>query len=232
MLIFIHLDKMTMSKTPAILILLLGYLCSCAPSRFVKPLAAKQKAVSLSLGGPLVAYGNITIPVPFVTAGYGYGFDSTLTGFGAINVTSALYGNIQAELGATKNIFKQQGNLPGLSVTPVLNVISRPGSGTQLYPQADINLYWDYHRKRNFFYVGLCNWIDPYSSKGSGIKQDHHWLMSPLIGQTFVRRKWNYTVEAKVLAPGLDNSHIALDYKTPLGDNGAFGIYFGITRKF
>jgi hypothetical protein len=55
---------------------------SCAPTRFVKPLDKKQQAVNLSLGGPLIGYSGLTIPMPFLTATYGYGIDSTLTGFG------------------------------------------------------------------------------------------------------------------------------------------------------
>lgn len=205
---------------------------SCAPSRFVKPLAAKQKAVNIAAGGPLVAYNSLTIPVPFVTATYGYGFDSTLTGFGSLNITSALYGNVQAELGITKNLFAQNGNAPGVSISPVANIIYRPGTGAQLYPQIDINAYLDLNQHRNFFYAGISNWFDLHRNKASGVKQEHRWFISPEIGQTFVRHKWDFTIEAKILAPVLANNHIAVDYKTPLGNHGAFGIYFGYTRKF
>src|ERR1044071_5298534 len=101
-----------------VLIICICFLASCAPTRFVKPLNAKQKAVNLSLGGPLIDYSDLTIPMPFLTATYGYGFDSTLTGFGSLNITSALYGNLHLELGATKRLSRQHGKIPAVSINP------------------------------------------------------------------------------------------------------------------
>ena len=215
-----------------IIFLLLLYCIACAPSRFVKPLAKKQQAVNLSVGGPIISSDDLTVPAPVLTATYGYGIDSSLTGFGAINLTSALYGNVQVELGITKNLFKQRGSVPGISISPVANIIYRPKAGTKVYPQVDINAYWDFNHRRNFFYAGISNWFEFSSNKASSVKQENHWLLSPMIGQTFVRKKWDFTIEAKIIAPNLKNNYSTVEYKTPLGTNGAFGIYFGYTRKF
>ena len=219
-------------KNKLVMLLIILYLGSCAPSRFVKPLAKKQQAVNLSLGGPLIDYSDLIIPIPFLTATYGYGFDSTLTGFGALNITSALYGNLQVELGVTKGLLRQQGKVPALSVTPVANIIYRPKQGAKFYPQLDVNAYWDFNRHRNFFYAGISNWFELSGKKASGVKQREHWLLTPMLGQTFVRRKWDFTLEAKIVAPRLSNDKIAVDYKTPFGTKGAFGVYFSYTRKF
>jgi hypothetical protein len=214
------------------LLVLFCLLASCAPSRFVKPLAAKEKAVNLSLGGPLIVYSGLTIPVPFVTATYGYGVDSSLTGFGSINLTSALYGNVQFELGVTKNIIRQHGNAPGISVSPVANVILRPKERGKLYPQLDLNAYWNFNHDRNLIYAGLSNWFELSGKKASGLKQTNHWLLSPMIGHSFIRKMHELILEAKVLAPGLQNDRQTVDYQTPFGTHGALGIYFAYTRKF
>jgi hypothetical protein len=211
-----------------------GVICliwSCAPTRFVKPLDKNQQAVNVSLGGPVIEFGDLPIPMPFITATYGYGIDSSLTGFASLNVTSALYGNFQSELGVTKRLWKQNGRLPGVSVNPVANIIYRNKSAAKFYPQIDVNAYWDHNRGRNFFYAGLSNWFELESKKAFEEKQQNRWLVTPMIGETFVRRKWNYNIEAKVIAPNISNEGV-VEYKTPLGNNGAFGIYFGITRKF
>ncbi len=207
-------------------------ICSCAPTRFVKPLDKGQKAVNLSLGGPLIDYSDLTIPMPFLTATYGYGINNTLTGFGSLNITSALYGNLQLELGATKRLLKQNGSIPAISVNPVANIIYRNKDAFKFYPQLDVNAYWDYNKGRNFFYVGLSNWFELESKRAFDEDQTHHWLLSPLIGETFVRRKWNYNIEAKVIAPNFSSAKGTVDYKTPFGNHGALGIYFGVTRKF
>ena len=103
-----------MLKKPIFLLFAL-FIGACSASRFVKPLNKKQHAANLSFGGPLIKFGTATIPIPFLTANYGYGIDSTLTGFASFNITSALYGNFQLELGATKQWLKQKKYLPALA---------------------------------------------------------------------------------------------------------------------
>lgn len=169
--------------------------------------------------------------MPFLTATYGYGFTNSLTGFGSLNVTSALYGNLQLEIGATKKLTNQHKLIPGLSVNPVVNIIYRNKHAAKIYPQIDVNAWWDYNNGKNFFYVGLNNWFEVSGKRAFGEKQENRWLLSPMIGQTFVRPKWNYTIEAKVIAPHISNASV-VDYKTPFNNHGAFGIYFGVTRKF
>jgi hypothetical protein len=210
---------------------LVYFLCSCSPTRFVKPLNPKQQAVNLSVGGPVIDYSDLPIPMPFITATYGYGIDSSLTAFGSVNITSAIFGNAQVELGATKRLFKQHKSIPGISINPVANIIYRNKDAFKFYPQLDVNAYWDYNKGRNFLYVGISNWFELKNKRAFGEEQPNHWLITPAIGETFVRRKWNYTIEAKVITPNVSNRSV-VEYKSPFGDHGAFGIYFSITRKF
>jgi hypothetical protein len=218
---------------PKILLLPFIFLCfySCAPSRFVKPLNKKQQAVDLALGGPLIAYKNVTIPTPFFTATYGYGISNTLTGFGSLNITSAMYGNFQIELGGVKRISRQKNLLPAISITPVANIIYRNKDANKVYPQLDINAYWNYNKGKGLFYIGLSNWFELAQTRAFDVKQPNHWLPSPMIGQTFIRRKFNFTIEVKVIAPNISYLSNTVDYTSPLGKHGAFGFYLGYTRK-
>ncbi len=136
------------------------YFSSCAPTRFVKPLDKKEQAVNLSLGGPVIGYNNIPVPVPFLTLTYGRGIDSNLTAFGSVNITSAFYGNAQVEAGIVKRLVQQHRSWPGISITPVANFIYRNKDAKKFYPQLDLNAYWDYNKGRNFFYAGLSNWFE------------------------------------------------------------------------
>lgn len=213
-------------------LLLLTFLFSCAPARFVKPLAKKQHAANVSLGGALIKYGTATIPIPFITANYGYGIDSTTTGFAAFNITSALYGNFQLELGATKQLFKQKKYFPSLSVTPIFNFIYKNKDAHKLYPQIAINAFWEYGKRKNFFYVGVDNWFELASKRQYEIKQENHWFFMPMVGHTFNSKNWDFNIEAKVIAPNLSNEKLVVDYVTPFKTHGAFGVYVGCTRKF
>jgi hypothetical protein len=207
-------------------------LASCAPTRFVKPLAARQHAANLSFGGPLIKFGTATIPIPFLTANYGYGIDSTLTGFASVNITSALFGNFQMELGATKQILKQHTYIPALSTTLQFNTIYRNRDAKKIYPQLDLNAFWEYGKRKNYFYIGASNWFELSQKRTLGESQKNHWIFMPLIGHSFNGKKWNVNIEAKVIAPNLSNEKIVVDYQTPFKNRGAFGIYIGYTRKF
>lgn len=214
------------------LIFFISFICSCAPSRFVKPLAKKQQAVNISLGGPLIKPEKATVPIPFITACYAYGIDSTFTGFASVNITSALFGNAQIDLGATKQVFKQKKFSPAVSFTPVLNLIYRNKDACKFYPQAALNAYWEYGKQKNIFYVGVDNWFELASEREYNIKQPNHWIFMPMIGHSFINKKWNFNLEAKIIAPNLSNEKLVVDYSTPFKTNGAMGIYFGCTRKF
>ena len=214
------------------LLLPLAGAVACAPARFVKPLAAGQQAVNVSLGGPLIGYGSTTIPMPFLTAAYGYGFTSTLTGFGAVNITSALYGNAQLELGVTKQVLQQRGWAPGLSFSPAATIIYRPWETGKVYPTLDAYALWDYHQHRHYVYVGVSNWLELSGSRAFGQPQEHRWLLTPLVGTVLGSQRWSYTLECKVIAPNLANNYNVADYRTPFGTHGALGVYLGCTRRF
>jgi hypothetical protein len=143
-----------------------------------------------------------------------------------------VYGNAQVELGLTKQLLQQKGTRPGISINPVANIIYRNKNASKFYPQLDVNAFWDHNKKRNFFYVGVSNWFELSGKRAFEQKQEHRWLFTPMIGETFVRRKWNYNIEMKMIAPNIANNTSTVEYKTPFGTHGAFGIYIGCTRKF
>lgn len=204
----------------------------CSSSKFVKPLNHKQQAASLSFGGPLIGFSNLTIPIPFLNATYGYGIDTSFTGFASFNVTSALYGNFQTELGVTKQVLKQKQFVPGISLSPVVNVIYRNTDAYKIYPQLSINAFWEYGKKGNYFYTGIDNWFELSSKRQYNVNQPNRWIFVPQIGHTIDRAKWSFNIETKIIAPNLTNQKLVVDYKTPFGTHGAFGVYLGYTRKF
>ncbi len=207
-------------------------LSSCAPMRFVKPLEKNQQAANLSFGGELIKYNSSTIPVPFLTANYGYGIDSALTGFASVNITSALFGNFQMNFGATKQLLKQNIYFPAVSITPSFDFIYRNKNAAKFYPQLAINAFWEYGKKNNLVYLGIDNWFELASKKAYGKTQENHWFFMPAIGHSFCGKKGSFTTEMRAIAPNLSNEKLVVEYRTPFGTNGAFGVYIGYTRKF
>lgn len=210
----------------------LSIIFSCSPVKYIKPLNKNQHAATVSFGGPLIKYGSGTIPIPFLVGNYGYGIDSTLTGFASFNITSALFGNFQVELGATKQLLKQNKYSPAVSITPVANIIYRNKDAFKLYPQIALNAFWEYGKQKNMVYIGLDNWFELAQKRAYDVKQSNHVIFMPTIGHSFTGKKWNFIVEAKIIAPNLSNEKLVVDYETPFKNHGAFGVYLGYTRKF
>jgi hypothetical protein len=221
-----------MRSTLLALGVVLIYFSSCSPVKFVKPLQKNEQVVTASLGGPLIKYGSLTIPVPFITAGYGYGFDSTLAGFSSLNITSALYGNFQAELGVTKLLLSQKKHFPGVSLSPVVNIIYRNKNAAKVYPQLAANVFWEYGKRKNLFYFSADNWFELSSKRAYERDQPNRWILMPSIGHSFNHAKWNFIAELKSIAPNRSNEKLVVDYVTPFGSKGAFGVYFGTVYKF
>ncbi len=206
---------------------------SCSTSRVIKPLAKGEQQISASLGGPLIKFGGLIIPIPYTSIAYARGIDSNLSVFGGLHTTSLLFGNLQTDIGATYQICKQKNKIPAFTVSPVLNTIyGFSASKLKLYPELNLNTYWEYGKKRkNLVYASVSNWFVLNKSKAYQQPQKARWIPSFIIGNTWNKTKWAYTIEMRLLAPSYSNQKLVVDYATPM-NNGAFGLYFGLTRKF
>jgi len=202
------------------------------PSRIVKPLDKGQKAISANLGGPLIGFSGTTIPVPFTSIMYAQGINEKITTYGSIHTTSLLFGVFQTDLGACYGLYYNDSLRIGLSVTPAANIAYDKWEGNfKLWPQVDVNVYWDINPKKSFIYLGVDNWFELSKLKAHNETQENNWILNTQIGYTHVRKKWNYNIEAKYLVPYLNNQPNVVEYKG-INDKGAVGIYISFTRKF
>ncbi len=203
---------------------------ACAPSRFVKPLDKGQTVVSASLGGPLILFANTTIPMPLTSVAVGHGFKEGFTGFAGLHTTALAFGVLQTDIGFVKNVNKQKGWVPGVSVSPVANLMMDKWQGKfSFFPQVDANAYWSYPKKPHFVYFGVSNWFDLNSKRSQGDPQKTHWFPIMQLGNTIVQRKWSYSIEVK-FAPKI-NHPVIVDYQG-FGTGTALGAYIGVSRKF
>ncbi|MFN6947043.1 MAG: hypothetical protein ACK4ND_19020 [Cytophagaceae bacterium] len=205
---------------------------SCAPTRIVKPLEKGEKSLAVSAGGPLVNIPGIVAPLPFTSVSGATGLRSDLSLYSGINTTSLLFGVLHTDVGILKELRKPDGFLPGISIAPSINfMIDHWEWNAKFYPQFDLNFYWHYINKKNFFYVGSSNWFEFSRSKAHGELLTQHWVPDVHLGHTFIIKKMGYTLEVRYLAPFNENRIVVLDYISP-GDRGAIGVYFGLSRRF
>ncbi len=218
----------------------LTFLWSCAPARFVEPLKKGEEVIGGHFGGPLAKIPGIgAIPIPFSSVGYGRGLTDQTTVFGNLHLTSLAFGVGQFELGASQKLWSN--DRMGVSGQLNMNVlIDFYTAANRIWPQLDANYYFKYglksyrigeQRNYNFMYAGISNWFDFYGTESQGRPNEQLWIPSLQFGHQWIRPKWSYQAEVKILAPLESNENIVVPYPSMLQNRGATGLYFGITYR-
>ncbi|MEN9700384.1 MAG: hypothetical protein RLZZ301_1582 [Bacteroidota bacterium] len=220
---------------------------SCAPARFVEPLKKGEQVITGHFGGPIAKVPGIgTIPIPFSSIGYGRGLTDQTTVFGQLHLTSLAFGVGQFEFGASQKIWSN--DRMGVSMQGNANFLIDFYTGNnRLWPQLDANYYFKYgrqwrpeqldrmcvvhHRNYNYFYAGMSNWFDFYRIESQGRPNAQLWIPNFQVGHQWVRPKWSYQAEVKLLAPIYSNQGIVVPYPSLLQNRGALGAYFGISYR-
>lgn len=238
-----------MKKVFYSLIILVTFLQSCGPSRFVEPLEKKENALSAALGGPIVKIpGVATIPIPFTSLTYGRGITNNITVYGSWYLTAAAFGTTQFDFGATMRILESKDHKHGFSASAGVNLgVDRWQSNLKLWPQLDVNYYWKYNYrmqeqddllnkggtpKSNLIYAGVGSWYELSKNRSHDVEQPTRVIPMLNIGHNLNSNKWTFTTEIKLIAPFSNNENIVIDYVSLTNKKGATGIYFGVTRRF
>ena len=209
---------------------------SCAPSRFVEPLAKNESAISAEFGGPVVNLFGASFPTPLISVAYGRGISDNITVFGGLHATSAVFGVVQAEVGAVVGLLPHDSLnpfVPGISATPVLNIAFDGWEGQgRLWPQTDLNFYWNYGKRRSLIYTGFSNWYVLSQKRAHEEVQPNQVIWNPHLGHTLKGEKWDFNTEIKFIAPNKSNQEVVVDYAKVLGKSGAMGAYISVVRRF
>lgn len=215
----------------ALIILFIGN--SCSSSRFVEPLIKKQHAIGVNLGGPLINFGGITIPTPMSSIIYGYGLDTNLTVFAGLHTTSLIFNNFHSDFGATFKLINQKKYTPSLSGSINNTLVTSLRTGTTRYwPSLDLNGYWNFSKRNHFWYVGLSNWFELRKTRANDLEQIKRWLPNPQAGVSFKTKTFQFNIEYKLLAIGINSNDVFVPYQSLTNNKGAMGLYFGITKTF
>jgi hypothetical protein len=234
-----------MCRINLIFLAVLLVLASCAPARFVEPLKRGQQVISGNFGGAVAKIPGIgAIPIPFTAIGYGRGLTDQTTVFGNLHTTSLAFGVGQTDIGVSQSIWKNDKMC--ISAQGSVNILVDFYTGAnRFWPQLDANYYFKYGKNSkpvqldalckvdskhyNFFYAGISNWFDPYKTESQGRPNAQFWIPSVQLGHQWIRPKWSYQAELKMLAPNESNQNIVVNYPSLLNNRGALGLYFGIT---
>ena len=208
-------------------------LIGCAPSRFVEPLEKNQWSVGASAGGPMIGFNGLPIPTPLSSIEAGYGLDSNLTVFAGLHTTSLLFGTGHLDVGATYQPIHQKKYWPNVSVSASAQFAYSPSERSgNFWPMIDLNAYWNYGKRRSYFYVGMNNTftLNPDAFLGRPSKQ--YMLFSPQFGHVFkaTENRYQLFAEVKLYGPYIDSEDVFVPYTGILGTQGATGFFIGFRK--
>ena len=221
---------------------------SCSPSRHVVPLGRKERAVSASIGGPMINTANLPIPtpIPMVSMSYAYGATKKTTRIVALHLTALVYGTYHIEGGFLREWYYNKKSKIGFTSNLMGNLMFDHNEWNfKFYPQIDVNLYWHflgdahYHcdcpkdRGLNqFIYLGLTNWFELDRKDDNGISEGQRILANPHFGYNFGSKIIKFNLEVKYYLPYVNVNSTGIDYFNPMNDYGALGASLGIYKMF
>lgn len=211
-------------------IIAITMMAGCSGVRFVRPLDKGSSAATVSLGGPITQVAGKYLPLPLLSAGYGYGITDYLSAEAGLHVTSALFGIAHLDAGVNWTPLRTQGMVPGVVISPKLVLLSnfKPHE-SRAYPAVTPTLYWE--AGRHLLYTGAENWFERHTVRSDGNEQPHHWFFIPYVGYGLSKGKWRFQGEGRVYMPNLKNIYGATT-NLGFGDYGVFGIFLGVSRTF
>ncbi|MCK5742760.1 MAG: hypothetical protein KAH48_11115 [Chlorobi bacterium] len=203
---------------------------SCAPARFVKPLDKGEVAVGVNLGGPLVNFSGMVIPIPYTSLYAGFGWKDKTTVYTGLHLTALAFSNLQLDVGASHEFGKQSGIKPSISGGGSLVIIANDRD-FRIYPTFDANAFWEYADNKWMTYAGSSVWLDFF--KGEAVNQETAVFLVPEfhVGQTYRFTSVELTIEYKFMSPFVKGDMTVAEYAN-FTDYGASGIYFSIMKRF
>jgi hypothetical protein len=220
----------------------------CTPTRFVKPLRKGEKRLGGNIGGPMVRLNGTPIPVPLSSLYYGQGITDSLTVYGGVHVTSAIYGNVQTDVGGLYHLYHNDSSTYGFNAGFALNTAFhvranssqfegldyKPDliSNFRVWPQINLEGYWNFKKKKeHYLYYGLSTWLEIRNQRESSIGQNKFIFITPHVGITWCGPLWNTTFELQYLAPYYSTQGLVVPYVPVIGRYGTLGFHLTLSKK-
>lgn len=195
----------------------------CAITQPVRVLEPHQVAALGSLGGAIIPFSGIDIPLPYLNLGAAYGLSDQVTLTGTLHATSTFYKTIGLDAGAAVRVLAQHDAVPEVTAKGLVYFFAGTRSGgVRAFPMVTVNGSWR-----------LGSWLAYVGADNLYQVQDPLYLVSPFVGTEFpLGGAWRGQVEVKWIAANRDTRHGVFEGEASLGGNGNAGLYFGAQYLF
>jgi hypothetical protein len=197
---------------------------SCAAYTDLEPVGKGQRAVTASLGGPVIKAFGLHIPTPYLATGAVYGLDDNINVSGAFHFTSLAYGILGIDPALTFFPMLNYGPQPTLGIRVQMLTFISLKSGVsdrmRVYPVITPSAAWRLGHGR--LYGGL-NITIPVSLPDYD-KSAAYMIYSPFAGYRWeLTRHFRLTTEFKWHGSNVRSDQMAVTYN----NNESTGIKYG-----
>lgn len=198
------------------------FISSCGVTQPVRVIDQGTTRAAISLGGPFVPIGGMTVPAPYLNVGLmqGYSRDVTLTA--NLHATMALLKNAAVDAGASMRLLHQDGSIPEITAKGQLYIFSdlQMIKNVRIFPLASVN---------GSYLLGTSTLL--YAGADQMLQFNRpNYFIAPFAGTQFaLSERWSMDIETKWMAANINTTHGILRGTGAISGHGDISLFFGFT---
>lgn len=222
--LFVRRSFLHLRLSSPIFFLLLTVVTGCGVTQPVRVAEEGTTHVLASLGGPLIPYAGMTIPVPYLNAGLLYGAGADVSYTGNLHLTMLLFGNLGVDAGYVRRLTQERGWIPELTAKGQLYFFSdlEDIRATRVFPLVTVNA--SYCIGSTLVYFGTDHLVQVHLPA---------YFLSPFVGiEVPLSERWRVQGEAKWMAANVNTAHGIFEGHGSIGGYGNIGTFIGCTLRW
>jgi hypothetical protein len=213
------------SLRSAMVVCCIGAACILSACGVTQPVRVVDQGVTqaaVSLGGPLIPFGKMTVPTPYLNLGLIHGYKENLTLTGNIHATAALVKNAAFDVGAATRLARESNGWPEVTAKGQLFVFSdlERFDALRVFPMVSVNASYLLGYS-TLLYTGVDQLVQFNKPQ---------YFVAPFAGtQLSLSDRSALQVELKWMAANVNSAHGIFRGTGSVGDHGDIGVFFGFT---
>jgi hypothetical protein len=203
-------------------VLLTSFFIGCGVTQPVRVIDQGTTQAAVSLGGPLIPFGGLNIPTPYLNLGLIHGYKENLTLTGNVHATMALLKNAGFDVGAATRLARESNGWPELTAKAQLYLFSdlERLDDVRVFPMVSINASY-LAGNSTLLYAGADQLFQFNTPK---------YFFAPFAGtQLSLSERSALQIELKWMAANVNSAHGIFRGTGSIGDHGDIGVFFGYT---